>query len=123
MRHYELSGHNRRGEQFSRMPIIRCDRHPGVVMVLAGRNTEWQTIRYICPLCQALLRPPLEVAEGVITAYWPRRGYGFVEHSGPPIFFHISQVSPGLRPLRGARVQCIVDETAKGLAARHVWPA
>ena len=112
-----------RGKQAAKKSTIRCARHPGVLMVLAGRNVVWQTLRYICPLCQALHRPPLEVAEGVITAYWPQRGYGFVEHSGPPVFFHISQVSPGLRPLRGARVQCVVEETAKGLTARHVWPA
>lgn len=103
-----------------RNPAPHCSRHPGVHMVLAGSNPAWNTIRYLCPLCNALGQPPVEVAVGVVSGYWPDRGYGFIDNGGPRIFFHVSDVQPGLTPYVGMPVTCQVEQNERGLLGRQV---
>ncbi|MBN1935619.1 MAG: cold shock domain-containing protein [Anaerolineae bacterium] len=98
----------------------RCARHPGVHMVLAGTNMQWNTVRYICPMCDAMGLPPVEVATGVVSGYWPQRGYGFIDNGGPRIFFHVSDLTGQFTPYVGMPVTCQVEQNAKGLVARQV---
>ena len=98
----------------------RCAQHPGVHMVLAGTNHHWNTVRYICPMCNAMGMPPIEVATGVVSGYWPQRGYGFVDNGGPRIFFHVSDLSGGFTPYVGMPVTCRVEQNDKGLIGRQV---
>lgn len=98
----------------------RCPRHPGVHMVLAGYNTEWNTVRYLCPMCNAMGRPPVEIATGVVNAYFPDKGYGFIENGGPRIFFHISDLAGRFTPHIGMPVTCRVEENDKGLSGHEV---
>lgn len=100
----------------------RCGQHPGVHMVLAGHNPRWNTVRYLCPMCSAVGRPPVEVAAGVVCAYWPERGYGFIESGGPRIFFHVSDLAGQFTPAVGMTVTCRVEENHKGLIGREVRP-
>jgi len=100
----------------------RCSRHPAVHMVLGGTNRQWNTIRYVCPLCSAMGLPPIEVAAGVVSGYWPQRGYGFIDNGGPRIFFHISDLQSSFVPYVGMPVTCQVEQNAKGLVGRHVQP-
>ncbi len=100
----------------------RCERHPGVHMVLAGYKAEWNTVRYLCPMCNAMGLPPIEVATGVVNAYFPERGYGFIENGGPRIFFHLSDLVSNFTPHVGSPVTCIVEQNAKGLVGRQVAP-
>ena len=100
----------------------RCADHPGVRMVLAGSNARWNTIRYLCPMCNAMGRPPVEVATGVVSGYWPDRGYGFVDNGGPRIFFHISDWQSHATPYVGMPVTCTVGQNDKGLVGRQVRP-
>jgi len=100
----------------------RCNHHPGVHMVLAGYNTEWNTVRYLCPMCHAMGLPPVEVATGVINAYFPDKGYGFIENGGPRIFFHLSDLATRFTPQLGMPVTCRVEANDKGLIGREVMP-
>ena len=100
----------------------RCGQHPSVHMVLAGHNPRWNTVRYLCPMCNAMGRPPVEVATGVVSAYWPDRGYGFIETGGPRIFFHVSGLAGRFTPFVGMTVTCQVEENAKGLIGKEVRP-
>jgi len=99
-----------------------CGRHPGVHMVLAGHNPRWNTVRYLCPMCSAMGLPPVEIATGIVSAYWPDRGYGFIESGGPRIFFHVSGLAGGCTPTVGLAVACRVEENARGLLGREVRP-
>ena len=98
----------------------RCPRHPGVHMVLAGTNHQWNTVRYLCPMCNALGRPPVEVATGVVSGYWPQRGYGFIDNGGPRIFFHVSDLAASGTPYVGMPVTCRVEQNERGLIGRQV---
>jgi len=89
-------------------------------MVLAGYNTAWNTVRYLCPMCNAMGRPPIEVATGVVNVYFPNKGYGFIENGGPRIFFHISDLVGSRIPYVGMPVTCQVEENDKGLIGREV---
>lgn len=100
----------------------RCADHPGVRMVLAGSNARWNTVRYLCPMCNAMGRPPVEIATGVVRAYFPDRGYGFIENGGPRIFFHISDWRGAATPYVGMPVTCQVAENDRGLIGRRVGP-
>jgi cold shock CspA family protein len=91
-------------------------------MVLAGSNPAWNTIRYLCPLCSAAGRPMLEMAAGVVSGYWPDRGYGFVDNGGPRIFFHVSDLAGQFTPYAGMPVTCLVEQNEKGLIGRQVQP-
>lgn len=104
----------------ARQHSIRCPWHPGVHMVLAGPNPAWNTIRYLCPLCSAAGRPMLEVATGIVSAYWPERGYGFIESGGPRIFFHVRDLAGQFVPFAGMAVTCLVEQNEKGLIGRQV---
>lgn len=108
----------RQREAQNRTP--HCAWHPGVHMVLAGTNPHWNTVRYLCPMCNAMGRPPVEVATGVVSGYWAERGYGFVENGGPRIFFHISDWVSQTTPYVGLPVTCIVEQNDKGLIGRQV---
>ena len=101
---------------------LRCSQHPGVRMVLAGSNARWNTIRYLCPMCNAMGLPPMEVATGVISGYFAERGYGFIQNGGPRIFFHISDWQSQATPYVGMPVTCVVEENAKGLVGKQVRP-
>lgn len=100
----------------------RCQRHPGVHMVLAGHNAAWNTVRYLCPMCNAMGLPPIEVATGIISAYFPERGYGFIENGGPRIFFHVSALAGNFAPYKGMPVTCRVEENGRGLIGYDVTP-
>jgi cold shock CspA family protein len=100
----------------------RCAWHPGVHMVLAGTNPRWNTIRYLCPMCNAMGRPPVEVATGVVSGYWIERGYGFIDNGGPRIFFHVSDWQSQATPYVGMPVTCYVEQNDKGLVGRQVQP-
>lgn len=100
----------------------RCNRHPGVHMVLAGHNPQWHTVRYLCPMCSALGLPPVEIAVGVVSQYVPHRGYGFIANGGPRIFFHISDLVSPFTPHVGQAVTCHVEQNARGLLGKHVKP-
>jgi cold shock CspA family protein len=91
-------------------------------MVLAGTNPAWNTVRYLCPLCNAMGLPPVEVATGVVVQYVADRGFGFIENGGPRIFFHISDVQGGPMPHVGMPVTCLVEQNARGLIGRQVRP-
>lgn len=109
--------------QPSRPPQHRtphCPRHPGVHMVLAGTNAAWNTIRYLCPLCNAMGHPPLEIATGVVSAWFADRGYGFIDNGGPRIFFHISDLADTFTPYVGMPVTCQVQENDRGLIGIQV---
>ena len=97
-----------------------CPHHPGVHMVLAGTNAAWNTIRYLCPLCNALGHPPLEVATGVVSAWFADRAYGFIDNGGPRIFFHISDLADTFTPYVGMPVTCQVRENDRGLIGVQV---
>lgn len=98
----------------------RCTRHHGVHMVLAGYNMAWNTIRYLCPMCQAMGLPLVEVATGVVNAYFPQRGYGFIDNGGPRIFFHVTDLVGSFTPYVGQPVTCRVEENRQGLIGREV---
>jgi cold shock CspA family protein len=98
----------------------RCPQHPGVHMVLAGSNPRWNTIRYLCPMCDAMGQPPVEIATGVVSGYWPQRGYGFIDNGGPRIFFHVSDLARGTQPYVGMPVTCQVAQNERGLIGRQV---
>ena len=68
----------------------------------------------------ALGRPPLEVATGVVSGYWPQRGYGFIDNGGPRIFFHVSDLALNGTPYVGMPVTCQVQENERGLIGRQV---
>ena len=106
----------------SKRKTPRCSKHPGVHMVLAGVNPDWNTVRYLCPMCNAMGRPPVEVATGVVSAYWPHKGYGFIDNGGPRIFFHVSDLAGRFTPYVGMPVTCQVEQNERGLAARQVAP-
>ena len=106
----------------ARAQTPRCADHPGVRMVLAGSNPRWNTVRYLCPMCNAMGRPPVEIATGVVSAYMADRGYGFIESGGPRIFFHISDWRGGNTPYVGMPVTCRVEANDKGLIGREVTP-
>jgi cold shock CspA family protein len=118
------AGNRRRqdGGQRGRKNTPRCERHPGVHMVLAGSNPGWNTIRYLCPMCSAMGLPPVEVATGVISTYFPDRGYGFIDNGGPRIFFHISDLVGHVTPYVGMPVTCRVEQNDRGLIGRQVSP-
>lgn len=103
-------------------PTPRCSSHPGVHMVLGGSNPRWNTIRYLCPLCNAMGLPPIEVAVGVVSGYFPERGYGFVDNGGPRIFFHVSDLADQFTPYVGMPVTCRVEQNERGLVGRQVSP-
>jgi cold shock CspA family protein len=111
-----------RAPQRRRQQTPRCAQHPGVHMVLAGTNHQWNTMRLVCPMCNAMGRPPVEVATGVVSGYWPERGYGFVDNGGPRIFFHVSDLSAGVTPYVGMPVTCRVEQNERGLVGRQVCP-
>ncbi len=111
---------HRQSSGTGRNPNPRCPRHPGVHMVLAGTNPSWNTVRYLCPMCNALGQPPLEVATGVVSAYFPDRGYGFIENGGPRIFFHVSDLAERITPYVGMPVTCCVEQNERGLVGRQV---
>ena len=100
----------------------RCHRHPGVHMVLAGTNPGWNTVRYLCPMCNAMGLPPVEVATGVVSGYWHQKGYGFIDNGGPRIFFHVSDLADRFTPYVGMPVTCQVEQNERGLAGRQVAP-
>jgi cold shock CspA family protein len=100
----------------------RCTMHPGVHMVLAGSNPDWNTVRYLCPMCSAMGLPPIEVATGVVSGYWADRGYGFVDNGGPRIFFHISDLLGQFIPYVGMPVTCRVEQNERGLVGRQDAP-
>ena len=100
----------------------RCSRHPGVHMVLAGVNQDWNTVRYLCPMCSAMGLPPIEIATGVVSGYWQQKGYGFIDNGGPRIFFHVSDLVGRFTPYVGMPVTCQVEQNERGLAARQVAP-
>ncbi|MBN2001735.1 MAG: cold shock domain-containing protein [Anaerolineae bacterium] len=100
----------------------RCPRHPSVHMVLAGHNPQWNTIRYLCPLCHATGQAPLEVATGIVSAYFPQKGYGFIENGGQRIFFHLSDLNGAFTPYVGQPVTCRVEQNDHGLVGREVQP-
>lgn len=108
--------------QRGKNPAPRCDRHRGVLMVLAGTNPHWNTVRYLCPLCSAMGLPPVEVATGVVSGYWPHRGYGFIDTGGPRIFFHVSELVGRFTPYVGMTVTCRVEQNDKGLVGLQVRP-
>lgn len=113
----------RQPHQGSRQPnrlSVRCAQHPGVRMVLAGTNHEWNTVRYICPMCSAMGLPMVEMATGVVSSYFADRGYGFVDNGGPRIFFHISDLQGRFTPYVGMPVTCRVEQNEKGLIGRQV---
>jgi len=91
-------------------------------MVLAGTNPRWNTVRYLCPMCSAMGRPPIEVATGVVSGYWHDRGYGFIDNGGPRVFFHVSDLQGHFTPYVGMPVTCQVEENDKGLVGRQVRP-
>ena len=99
-----------------------CSRHPGVHMVLAGTNPGWNTIRYLCPMCNAMGLPPIEVATGVVSGYWQHKGYGFIDNGGPRIFFHVSDLAGRFTPYVGMPVTCRVEQNDRGLVGRQVAP-
>ena len=101
---------------------LRCPRHRGVHMVLAGSNPAWNTVRYLCPLCNSMGLPALEVAFGVVSAYISQRGYGFIDNGGPRIFFHVSDLVGAFTPYPGQPVSCFVEQTERGLIGRQVSP-
>lgn len=109
-----------RPQQQTRGQTPRCVWHPGVHMVLAGTNPQWNTIRYLCPLCNAMGRPPVEVATGVVSVYFAERGFGFIENGGPRIFFHVSDWRSQVTPYVGLPVTCYVEQNDKGLIGRQV---
>ncbi len=100
----------------------RCSQHPGVHMVLAGANPGWNTVRYLCPMCNAVGLPPIEMATGVVSGYWPHKGYGFIDNGGPRIFFHVSDLSNHFTPYVGMPVACQVEQNERGLIGRRVAP-
>ena len=104
----------------ARAPRHECPRHHGVLMVLAGTNLAWNTVRYLCPLCNAAGLPLVEVATGVISGYWPERGFGFIENGGPRIFFHVSDLTGSFTPYVGLPVTCRVETNERGLIGRQV---
>ena len=112
----------RRSRQPGRGKTPRCASHPGVHMVLAGSNPRWNTIRYLCPMCNARGLPPVEVATGVVSGYWPERGYGFINNGGPRIFFHVSDLVGKFTPYVGLPVTCQVEQNHRGLIGRQVRP-
>ena len=114
--------HRPQRRQQSRGKAPRCASHPGVHMVLAGSNARWNTIRYLCPMCDAMGRPPVEIATGVVSTYFPQRGYGFIENGGPHIFFHISDLADRFTPYVGMPVTCQVEQNHRGLIGRQVRP-
>lgn len=91
-------------------------------MVLAGTNPAWNTIRYLCPMCNAMGLPPVEVATGVVSGYWHDRGYGFIDNGGPRIFFHVSDLLERFTPYVGMPVTCLVEQNDRGLIGRQVRP-
>ena len=99
-----------------------CGRHPGVHVVLAGSNPGWNTVRYLCPMCNALGLPLVEVATGVVSAWLPERGYGFIENGGPRIFVHFRDLVGNFTPYVGLPVTCVVEQNDKGLIGRQVRP-
>ena len=101
---------------------LRCPRHPGVHMVLAGTNSDWNTVRYLCPMCNAMGLPPAEVATGVVSAYFTDRGYGFIDNGGPRVFFHISDLASQFIPYVGMPVTCQVERNDRGLIGKQVVP-
>lgn len=105
-----------------RLRAPRCPAHPGVHMVLAGANQDRNTIRYVCPMCNQMGRPPIEVATGVVSGYHGDRGYGFIDNGGPRIFFHISDLAVSFTPYVGMPVTCQVAQNERGLIARQVRP-
>lgn len=110
----------RQGQANGKAP--RCSRHPGVHMVLAGTNSTWNTVRYLCPMCNAMGLPPIEVAMGVVSGYWHQKGYGFIDNGGPRIFFHVSDLSGRFTPYVGMPVTCQVEQNERGLVGRRVAP-
>lgn len=100
----------------------RCARHPGVHMVLAGSNQQWNTVRYLCPMCNAMGQPPVEVATGVVSGYHADRGFGFIDNGGPRIFFHITDFTGPVTPYVGMPVTCQVGQNDRGLIGRQVQP-
>ncbi len=109
-------------QQRKRNQNPRCAQHSGVHMVLAGSNPQWNTIRYMCPMCSAMGLPPVEIANGVVSGYWPQRGYGFVDNGGPRIFFHASDMAGRSTPYVGMPVTCRVEQNDQGLIGRQVCP-
>ena len=99
-----------------------CGRHPGVHMVLAGSNPGWNTVRYLCPMCNAMGLPLVDVATGVVSAWAADRGFGFIENGGPRIFVHFSDLVGNFIPYVGMPVTCVVEQNAKGLIGRQVRP-
>jgi len=98
----------------------RCERHPEVRMVLASTNPGWNTALYLCPLCAAAGEPPLELALGIVSAYWPERQYGFIHTGGPAICFDASQWQGDSLPRTGQRVWCRVQLSTRGLVGQGV---
>ena len=103
-----------------RNPAPHCARHPGVHMVLAGSNPARNTIRYLCPMCNAMGMPLVEMAVGVVSKWNSSQGYGFIDNGGPRIFFHVSDVEGGLTPYEGQPVICRVEQNERGLIGRQV---
>ena len=99
-----------------------CGRHPGVHMVLAGSNPGWNTVRYLCPMCNAMGLPLVEVATCVVSAWTAERGFGFVENGGPRIFIHFRDLAGNFIPYVGMPVTCVVEQNDKGLIGRQVRP-
>lgn len=112
--------HKAKGQAKGKTP--RCSRHPGVHMVLAGVNPGWNTIRYLCPMCNAMGLPPIEVATGVVSSYWHQKGYGFIDNGGPRVFFHVSDLASRFTPYVGMPVTCQVEQNERGLIGRQVTP-
>jgi cold shock CspA family protein len=100
----------------------RCPRHPEVLMVLAGPNHDWNTVRYFCGRCSQAGLPMREVATGVVIAWNPDRGFGFIDNGGPRVFFHVSDLARSFTPYVGMPVTCHVELNNKGLIGRFVRP-
>jgi cold shock CspA family protein len=107
-------------EGSGRNPAPHCAKHPGVHMVLAGSNPARNTIRYLCPMCNAMGLPLVEMAVGVVSKWNAGQGYGFIDNGGPRIFFHISDVEGGATPYEGLPVICRVEQNDRGLIGRQV---
>jgi cold shock CspA family protein len=73
-------------------------------------------------MCSARGLPPVEIAAGVVSQYFPHRGYGFIDSGGPRIFFHISDLGLPFTPHIGQAVTCHVEQNARGLIGKWVKP-
>jgi len=101
---------------------LRRESHTGVHMELTGLNLQRNTVRYLCPMCSAQGLPPIEIAAGVVSQYFPHKGYGFIDNGGPRIFFHISDLGSAFKPYVGQAVICRVEQNARGLIGKQIKP-